>query len=256
MSSRFPRSCRFFAPLAVVAVCSSCLLLAAPAHAGGPSLTLEASKKQLRPSQTTNLSGELSGVFSGDSGKTITLLATPYPYENESVATTTTTGANGKFSFPDVDPELNTRYRVTFDGDVLDGDATSESVQIFRFIRSDFDLGVTPDGFAEARFDLFYSPAVQPEYYVGRRDVHWYFRKTTQERAKRVGRSRFEDTTSGAGASFRYRLPRSRKQYRFVLSLCVEAPAADIGIGNDKPNKCKASFRARQPAVAARSYAP
>ncbi|MDQ3759296.1 MAG: hypothetical protein M3331_05060 [Actinomycetota bacterium] len=209
-------------------------------------LTLEASKKQLKPARTTDLSGTLSGAFNGDAGRTITLLATPYPYESESVAGTTTTDSGGKFSFPNVDPDLNTRYRVSFGAQFLEAGATSRTVQIFRFPRGDVDLNVTRDGYVEARLDFFYSDKVQPEYYVGRRDLHWYFGKTTADRYKRVARVKFEDTARGVGGDIRYRLPRSRKGYRFLFFPCVEAPAADIGIGNDKPSQCPDSFRARR----------
>jgi hypothetical protein len=209
-----------------------------------------------KAAQTTNLSGKLSGVFSGDANKTVTLLASPYPYESESVAGTTTTDSDGNFSFSDVDPDLNTRYRVRFDGDVLDGDATSSTIQIFRFPRGDVDLNVTRDGYVEARLDFFYSSEVQPEYYVGRRDLHWYFGKTTANSFKRVGRVRFEDTARGVGGDIRFRLPRSRRGYRFRFFPCVEAPARDIGIGNDKPSKCPRKFDQRGRASAARALAP
>ena len=230
----------------------ACLTFAvAPAQAEAAAITLEASKRQITPNQTTDLTGTLSDTFSSASGKTVTLLASPYPYEGEEVAGTTTTGPGGSFSFPDTDPPFNTRYRVSFDGDILDGDATSSAVQIFRFIKDDYDLKVTRDGFADARLDLFYPPEVQPEYYVGRKDVYWYFGKTTQDRYKRVDRTRFFDTDRGVATDIRYRLPRSRKPYRFFFFPCVEAPAADIGLGNDKPVRCPDSFKARSARAAA-----
>lgn len=224
------------------------------AQGDGPTLTLEASKKQLKPARTTDLSGTLSGAFNGNNGgRTITLLATPYPYGSESVAGTTTTDSDGRFSFPGVDPDLNTRYRVRFAGDLIDAEVRSNIVQIFRFPRGDVDLNVTRDGYVKARLDFFYSEKVQPEYYVGRRDLHWYFGKSTADRYKRVARVKFEDTARGVGGDVRYRLPRSRKGYRFFFFPCVEAPARDIGVGNDKPNQCPDSFRARS---ASRSAAP
>lgn len=225
--------------------------LAEPASAGGQTITLDASKRQLQPRETTDLSGALSDVFSGSGDKPVTLLASPYPYATEEVAGMTTTDADGDFVFPDIDPKLNTRYRASFDGDVIDGDATSETVQIFRFVRGDLDLEVTRDGFAEARFDFFYSRQVQPEYYVGRRDVNWYFGKTTADRYRRVKRTRFSDTARGVGSDVRYNLPRSRKPYQFFFFPCIEAPARDIGLGNKKPIKCPRSIPARR---AARDY--
>ena len=240
-------------PFALAVIALAWLALSA-AQADAASLTLEASKKQLKPQQTTDLSGTLSGTFSSAEGKTITLFASPYPYENEAVAGSTTTGAGGSFTFSDVDPALNTRYRVAFDGDILDGDASSEEVQIYRFIRDKYKLNVTSDGYAEARLDLLYSSEVQPEYYVGRKDVHWYFGKTTQNRYKQVDRTRFFDTTQGVAADVRFRLPRSRKAYRFFFFPCVDAPAADIGIGNDKPVDCPGSIPARSARGAMRTY--
>lgn len=237
--------------LAALAV-SALGLAAAPAQADAAALTLEASKRQLKPDKTTDLSGVLSGTFSSPSGKTVTLYATPYPYETEEVAGSTTTGDGGAFSFPNTDPALNTRYRVGFDGDVLDGDASSAAVQIFRFADSSYDLEVTFDGYAQARFDFIYSDQVLPEYYIGRNDVHWYFGKTKQKWFKRVERTRFFDTFTGVAADVRYRLPRSRKGYRFFFFPCIDAPAADIGIGNDKPLKCPGRIKQGR---AARSYA-
>ena len=127
------------------------------ASAQAASITLEASETNLKPKQTTDLSGTLSGTFGSASGKTVTLYATPYPYEADEVADTTTTGNGGKFSFKNVDPALNTRYRVAFDGNILEGDATSDTVRINRSIRENFDLRITADGFAKGRIDLFYS---------------------------------------------------------------------------------------------------
>lgn len=228
-----------------------------PASAGdGARLTLEASKKQLRPGQKTDLSGTLSGVFSGNDGKTVTLWATPYPYDEGSPVGTTTTDADGDYSFPNLNPKLNTRYQASFDGDLIDGDANSNTVQIFRFIRGDLDLKVTDDGFAEARFDFFYSDQVKPEYYAGREDLHWYFGKTTADRFRRVAKVRFRNTARGVGGGIRYRLPRSRNGYNFFLFPCIEAPAADIGIGNKKPIQCPRSFKnTRNRAASVRAYA-
>ncbi|MDX6588355.1 MAG: hypothetical protein QOI31_2828 [Solirubrobacterales bacterium] len=247
MAFRLPQK-RLIAAFAAVA-----FVIVPSAIASGASITLEASKTELKPNQTTDLSGTLSDTLSSTSGKTITLYATPYPYETEEVAGTTTTTQGGTFSFQDVDPAINTRYRVAFDGDVLDGDATSGNVQIYRFIRDDYDLDVTRDGYAEARIDLLYPPEVQPEYYVGRKDVFWYFGKTTQNRYKRVDRTRFFDTSAGVASDVRFRLPRSRKAYRFFFFPCVEAPAEDIGLGNEEPVTCPGSIKARSARSAARS---
>jgi hypothetical protein len=201
------------------------------AHAGGPSVTLEASKKRLRPPKTTDLSGTLTGVFSGDSGKTVTLYESPYPYEDEEVVTSTTTGQGGAFSFPGLAPELNTRYRVAFDGEVLDGDASSTPAQVYVFAR--FAVDVLPTARPSAilaTFDATYSPEIQPEFLIGR-PVYWYFRKTTQKSYKRVEKSRWRDTSSGAHAQATIKLPRSRKAYRYFIGACTEVEKEDVGIG-------------------------
>ena len=243
---------RSYALAAAIFACAAFALSVSSARAEAAAITLEASKSELNPGKTTDLSGTLSDTFSSPGGKVVTLVSSAYPYEDEGAVSTTTTGDDGSFSFPNVDPALNTRYRVDFDGDILDGDASSDDVQIYRFIRSDYELDVTRDGYAKARIDLLYSPEVQPEYYVGRKDVFWYFGKTTQDRYKRVDRTRFFDTDRGVASDIRYRLPRSRKAYNFFFFPCVEAPARDIGLGNEEPVRCPDSI----PARAARSVAP
>ncbi len=170
------------------------------ASAQAASITLEASETNLKPKKTTDLSGTLSGTFGSASGRAVTLYAAPYPYEADEVADTTTTGNGGRFSFKNVDPAFNTRYRVAFEGNVLEGDATSESVRINRSIRENFDLRITADGFAKGRIDLFYSRKLEPEYYVGRRDVFWYFGKTSEDNYDRVARTRFSDTDRGVAS--------------------------------------------------------
>jgi hypothetical protein len=222
------------------------------ASAQAASITLEASETKLKPRKTTDLSGKLSGTFGSASGRTVTLYAKPYPYATEEVADTTTTGSGGDFSFKKVDPALNTRYFVAFDGNILDGDATSDTVRIARSIRKYFDLRITADGFAKGRIDLFYSPKVEPEFYVGRKDVFWYFGKTSEDSYERVARTRFSDTDRGVASKIRYKLPRSQAGYEFFFFPCVEAPAEDIGLGKPRAVKCPGSI----PARGTRSLAP
>ncbi len=192
----------------------------------------------------------------GNDGRTVQLVASPFPYETSSVVDSATTDANGDFEFM-VSPELNTRYRATFDGGILGGTAQSSPEQVFVFPKFDYDLGVTDRGFAKARFDFFYSEQVQPEYYVGKRKLNWYFRKTSQDRLRRVATTRFEDTAQGVGGDLTYKIPRSRKSYRFEIVVCADAPARDIGTGNDKRLRCPRSFRVRgREAALSRPYSP
>jgi hypothetical protein len=250
MASRLPT------PRASALLAGAFLALAAlgpgSASAEAAEITLKASKTKLEPKQSTELSGKLSGTFSSASGKTVTLYATPYPYDDEEVVKTTTTGNGGAFSFKKVDPAINTRYRVAFDGNILDGDATSGNIQIFRFIRDRFELRITRDGYAKGRVDLFYANALKPEYYVGRKDVSWYFGKTSGDRYERVARTRFRDTDKGVASKIRFKLPRAQQGYEFFFFPCVEAPAKDIGIGNKKPVNCPDSIPARAARSAAR----
>lgn len=207
----------FARPAAVAAFALALLVIAAPAHAGGPSLTLEVEKNELRPTKPVKLSGTLSGVLSGNDSKSIVLLRSSYPYDSEGIVGTTTTGANGNFSFPPFQPGLNTRFRVTFQGDVLDGSASSPVKQVFVFPRVEVDFSVTPRFVVKERFDFFYSSMVQPEYYVGRKDLYLYFRKTSQNKYKRVDAAKFQDTFDGVGGTVKYKLPRSRKGYRYQV---------------------------------------
>lgn len=264
MSFRPLKTRSFLAPIALVAACFFCLAVANPALAGGPSLTLEASKKRLQPGKSAKLTGTLSNVFSGAEGKTVTLLATPYPYGSENTAGTTTVGPDGQFSFGSVEPDLNTRYRATFDGDVLDGDAQSETVQLFVSPTISFDFATDPfRPVSNAQAMIGYSEAVQPEFLVGK-PIFWYFKKTSQKRYKRVETTKLRDVFEGVMGKATIKLPRSRKGYRYQLAFCVDEPSQDIGVGPPRGFKCpRRSFRnfrsadpLMRPVTAVRAYAP
>lgn len=224
---------------------------AVPAR-GGPSITLKVSENELRPGRSTDLTGELSGVFTGSDGRTVTLMESPYPYDSETVADTTTTDADGRFSFEET-PELNSRYRAVFDGGPVDGSASSPVRQVYVFAKTKFRLRLNDRGTrANGAFTLIYSPRVQPEYYVGRK-IHWYFRKTSQPRYRRVATTRMRDKPRGAKGKVSYRLPRSRNGYRFQMGYCLASPARDVGIGNEEPDRCPRSFAPRVGAGADRA---
>lgn len=219
---------------------------------GGPALTLDQERGKIVFGQSKRLSGTLSGV--GDpGGQTITLLANPFPYGGESAVDTTTTDAQGEFSFR-AEPEFNTRYRVSYDGGLLGGTAASEVEQVFVYASGDTDVGLDPrQRFVVADFFLRYSPNVEPDPLIGK-PVFWYFQKTTQERAKRVVRSKFRERSGGGvKTSTRYRLPRGRRAYRFIFFPCFEAPRGDVGVGDRRPNRCPKRIRARS---RDRTYAP
>jgi hypothetical protein len=230
--------------------------MAEAAHAGGPSITLDATEKRLRPDKATDFSGTLSGVFSGDSGKTVTLYASPYPYETEEPVGTATTAAGGTFSFTNYAPELNTRYRVAFDGDILDGDASSNPVQIYVFAHFEVNIQPTVDfNKILATFDSSYSSQVQPEYLVGR-TVFWYFKKKQQKFFKRVEKSKWQDTSYGAHAQATIKLPRSRHGYRYSIRACTEVADEDIGLGPPVEVNCPKRPRSARALRATPSSAP
>jgi hypothetical protein len=229
-----------FATLLAVAI----LAERGAAQGGGPEVTLRAQPGELNPGRSSTLRGTLSGVTTGADGREVTLLMSEYPYASEAVAGTTTTDADGDYEFT-VTPELNTRYRVRFDGGVIDGTATSDPAKVFVFATGDARIRVLQRrGIVKSRWDLFYSPRVQPEYYVGR-TVYWYFRKLSQPRLRIVERTKARDTARGFKAQAAWRLPPTRRGYRFEFFPCLPAPARDVGIGNDKPLRCPKNPRAR-----------
>lgn len=240
---------RFATGAALVTALASALLAGVlvdrgVAQGGEPQITLRAQPGELQPGRSSTLSGRLSGVTTGADGREVTLLASDYPYESESIAGTATTDFEGNYEFT-VTPELNTRYRVRFSGGLLDGSATSDPAKVFVFASGDdYRIRVLQRrGIVKARWDLFYSPKVEPEYYVGR-PVYWYFRKLSQARFRRVERTTTRDTVRGLKAKVSWRLPPTRRGYRFEFFPCLPAPARDVGVGNDLPLRCPKSVRA------------
>jgi hypothetical protein len=75
------------------------------------SLTIAASPTRITVGDSTTISGKLSGSLYSESA--VSLEANPAPFASgfQSVATTKT-DANGNYSFANVRPALNTRYRT------------------------------------------------------------------------------------------------------------------------------------------------
>ena len=235
------------------------VLLLLPAGAlAAPALTLEKTR-DVEYHDPTTLRGTLSGVSGGSGGRTVTLLASEFPYSTEAPVASTQTSSGGGFSFS-VTPELNTRYRATFDGGILVGSATSAVEQVWVYGRAFFgDLRVVGRRVQRARtsFQLEYSPELEPDPLAGKR-AYWYFRKTTRPRFRRVKSTLLRPLKGGGGGVYTrvtYRLPRSRRAYRFEFFPCLKAPARDIGLGDTRPGRCPRSFRARAavPRVGART---
>lgn len=236
--------------LRVALVPAALVLLAVPAvAAAAPGITLDQDPQPVEYGDSTNLHGTLSGVSGGSAGRNVILLASEFPYDGEAPVASTTTGPGGAFAFT-VAPELNTRYRARFDGGILLGSATSPIEQVWVFGVPFFgDLNVVGRRVQRVRtwFQLEYSPELEPDPLAGKR-AHWYFRRTTQPRYRRVKSSPLRPLEGGGGGVYTrvaYRLPRSRRGYRFEFFPCLNAPARDIGLGNDRPSRCRKGFRAR-----------
>jgi hypothetical protein len=90
---------------------------AAPAKPPGPgahAATLSATPAAVTFARPTTLAGKITGA--GNAGVSVTLQQNPYPftggYKNVPGVAAATTDANGNFAFPNVVPQLNTRYQA------------------------------------------------------------------------------------------------------------------------------------------------
>jgi hypothetical protein len=88
------------------------VLVASPALAQTPSITLHAGATTVTSGSPLTLSGQTSEVAPGSQ---VVLSQSPYPYTSSTTAATGTTDANGAFSFT-VSPQEDTRYRVAAAG--------------------------------------------------------------------------------------------------------------------------------------------
>ncbi len=152
----------------------------------------------------------------------------------------------------------NTHYRVRFDGDIPDGSATSDAVELYVLARPDVDLFSTSRPFKIAGvLNLDYSSKVDPEYFVDNR-VIWYFRKKSQPVFKRIEETRFQDSPDGVQTSVKIDLPKSRKGYRYFIVACTNVPAEDIGTGEPEAFICprRLAVRPKASAPVARAATP
>ena len=86
---------------------------AAPGDVTKADLTISSGDNPIGFDESTTISGRLRNA-TVKTGVVVTLQENPYPYTGGyQTAGTATTGTNGRYSFPDVSPEQNTRYRVT-----------------------------------------------------------------------------------------------------------------------------------------------
>jgi hypothetical protein len=204
----------------------------ANAGLGAVTLSMEIDDRWILRGDTIHIEGTLDGELLGDGGKTIRLMARPYPYNSEQLVTTTTTSNAGEYEF-DIKPDYNTRYRVVEQGGA---NAASGDRPVWVEPKNGARVRV-PYPFATVRIWWGLSPELPTR--VHNRTSFMYFKKTTQRRYRFVDRSRVRLVRPGrAVMRHRFRLPPGR--YRFHVFGCVEFKGApdDIGIGRPVNQNC------------------
>src|SRR4051794_19828094 len=99
---------------ATIAASAGGAATAKPPAPGGNAATLAANPAAVTFARPTTLAGQVTG--SGNSGVSVTLQQNPYPFtgsfKNVPGVPAATTDANGNFAFPNIVPQLNTRYQA------------------------------------------------------------------------------------------------------------------------------------------------
>ena len=103
-----------FALAATIGASAGPTVMAKPPAQGGNAVTLAAQPGSVTFGRAVTLTGQLTG--SGNSGVSVTLQENPAPYtggfKNVPGLAGATTDPNGNFAFPNVAPQLNTRYQA------------------------------------------------------------------------------------------------------------------------------------------------
>jgi hypothetical protein len=99
---------------AAIAASAGGAATAKPPAPGGNAATLAANPTAVTFGRATTLAGQITG--SGNSGVSVTLQQNPAPFnggfKNVPGVAAATTDANGNFAFPNVVPQVNTRYQA------------------------------------------------------------------------------------------------------------------------------------------------
>jgi hypothetical protein len=248
---------------AVVAICLISLVAAASASAGlSPTgtITAEVSKKNIYFDRSIKVSGVLTTddivTPPSPAGCTVTLYERLYPYASEAAVGTTTTNDDGEYTFTDVEPGYNARYRAAVDD--CEVDATSEELPVWVYprghpARAHF-VGLRR---VSARFRMDFSDDYPVD--MGGRRATWYFSKGESHVYKSIDHSRTRQPRPGkVEGHTRFRIPRGRYGH-FYVGWCFEVTdiGEDTGMGKPPTNeKCPKRFRAgrkAQPKTAAPS---
>lgn len=190
---------------------------------------------------------KIKGVLTGDAGisvagRTLKLYERPYPYKAANLIATTVAGADGRYLFADVKPDLNSTYRVAInDPDLI---ARSKSQQVVVFAQGKLNVRTTRDRHIASRFKLKFSPKLRTK--LANRKVLWYFNEIGKSRFVIKDKTRTKARRAGllAGKS-RFQAPPGN--YRFRVTYCIDVPnQKDIGVGPPgAPRKCPRSFPAQ-----------
>ena len=174
-------------------------------------------------------------------GRVLKLYERPFPYKRSKQVARTTTDANGSYVFSDLNPELNTTYKVAISDPDLAARSKAELVVVFA--RGKLRVRATKSRDIISKFKLRYSPKLSTK--LSGRKVLWYFNKVGKPRFTVADRTRSKQARKGVlkGKS-RFTAPRGN--YRFRVTYCLDVPdKKDIGIGPPgAPRNCPGSFPA------------
>ena len=189
---------------------------------------------------------KIKGVLTADAGvsaagRTLNLYERSYPYKSATLIARTVTGADGRYLFADVKPDLNSTYKVAInDPDLL---ARSKSRQVVVFAQGKLKVRTTRDRHIASRFKLKFSPKLGSK--LANRKVLWYFNQIGKPRFVIKDKTRTKSPRKGllVGKS-RFKAPSGN--YRFRVTYCIDVPnQKDIGVGPPgAPRKCPRSFPA------------
>lgn len=190
---------------------------------------------------------KIKGLLTGDTGispagRTLKLYERPFPYKSAKLIATTVTGTDGSYVFADVEPDLNSTYKVAInDPDLI---ARSKSQQVVVFAQGKLNVRTTRDRHIASRFQLKFSPKLSIK--LARLPVLWYFNKIgkplftvkdkTRAKAPRKGLLRSKSRFEAPSGNYRYR-----------VTYCIDVPdQKDIGVGPPgAARKCPRSFPAQ-----------
>jgi hypothetical protein len=192
-----------------------------PAPQQPPSVTLHASRTQIRSPYRVVLSGRAKGV---PAGTVIRLFKRPYPYIAGKLVARTRTSATGTFTFS-VSPDRVTIYRA-----VIGHTSVDARIKIHVGARTIKKIKAITLGRASVQVVIFHPKDLR----WGHRRVHWWFAS---------GHGRFRrapDTTTFRLSKYvivigtKVALPAGRYRWR----ACFSAPGAHAIDNPDRPHGC------------------